>query len=303
VSAHPHDSASASQARPLLFFGVGTGRSGTMAIVNVLAAEPGVTCTHEGKFRHAEVAGQQVLPFLTLENRLAYERPHEAAEMFARTRGNLYEIARERGGTHFGDIAYNYAPFLAPIAARYPETKLIVFFRNGIEFVRSAAQASGVDPAPVGWPPREKPLSAVERFIELGRLAPRQDDPLAPRWESFDHVARNAWLWSETNRLILDGIASRPPGSTFVIRYEQFFADPVSGYAELRKFLDLVAEPLPRVLDILRLPINRRADKAIGPYESWSRTQRDRFRELAGPMMRRLHYSFDDEIPEREGVQ
>jgi hypothetical protein len=274
-----------------LFFGVGTGRSGTMAIANALAAETGVTCVHEGKFRHGETAGEQVLPFLTLENRLAYEQPAEAAAIFARTRGDLAVVAARFGGTHFGDIAYNYAPFLDAIAHRYPEAKLLVFVRDGCEFVRSAARADGVDPAPVGWPPRDKPLSPVERYVALGRLAPRAHDPLAPRWESMDHVARNAWLWAETNKLIFDAVERRRPDSTFVIRYETFFADTARHYAALREFLGVRALPAQRSTDMLRTPINRRADKALGPFQTWSRADRNVFRELTGAMMGRLGYT------------
>jgi hypothetical protein len=267
-----------------------------MAFANALNSELGVVCTHEGKFRHGESPGEQVLPFLTLENRLAYERPTEAAALFDRGRGNLRDLARARGCTHFGDLAYNYAPFVLRIGAHYPAARLLVFVRSGIEFVRSAAQESGVDPAPVGWPPREKPLTAVERFIEFGRLAPRQHDPMAVRWRSFDYVARNAWLWAETNRLIFDAIASRPPGSTLIIRHESFAADPVKEYTLARRLLGLRDELPSRTRDILRTPINRRWAKALGPYASWTTERRTLFDELAGAMMQRLGYS-NDEAP------
>ncbi len=40
-----------------LFFGVGTGRCGTMTMANLLNAETGVVALHEGQFRHEEQAG------------------------------------------------------------------------------------------------------------------------------------------------------------------------------------------------------------------------------------------------------
>lgn len=276
---------------PQLFFGVGTGRAGTMALSNILASEPGVTCLHEGKLRHGEVAGKQFLPFLTLENRLAYENPDEAPVFFERTRASLAQIARDAGGTHFGDIAYNYTPFLGPLGRTYPAAKLIVFVRSGIDFVRSATQRSGEDVSPVGWPPLDKSLSRVERFVGLGRFAPRQQDPLSARWPTLDHVARNAWLWAETNRLIFDGISLRPPGTTFVLRYEEFFADPLSAYPKLRQFLEIHAPLSPSTIDLLRTPVNVRTQKILGSFVTWTSIEQEQFREFAGPMMDRLGYS------------
>ncbi len=274
-----------------LFFGVGTGRCGTMTLANALSAEVGVTCTHEGKLRDYETPRDQLLPFMTLENRLAYERPEDAEDLWTRARGDFAAVAARLDGTHFGDIAYNYAPFVAQIGAHLPEARLLVFFRNGIDFVRSATQAVGEDSAPVGWPPLGKALSAVERYVGLGRLAPRGNDILAPRWGLLDHVARNAWLWAETNRLILDGVAGRPPETTLVVRYEDFFSNPIASYRSLREFLGIRGEPTSQALERLSRPINRRADKIIGPHASWTEEQRSAFRDLAGPTMQRLGYA------------
>ena len=277
---------------PRLFVGVGSGRCGTMAIANALAAEPGVICTHEGKLRHGETPGAQLLRFMTLDNRLAYETPAAADEIFARVRGEFTRVAAESGAAWFGDIAYNYAPFLDALTRQLPQARLFVLVRNGVDFVRSAAQAVGEDPTPVGWAPRGKPLSPVERYVELGRLAPRAQDPLAARWESLDHVARNAWLWAETNRLIFDAVAHRAAGMTLVLRFEDFFRDPAAAYPALRSFVGL-PEPAPAAaLATFRRPINSR-EARLGPYAEWTPSQRAAFDEFAGPMMLRLAYRPD----------
>lgn len=90
---------------PRLFFGASTGRTATMAFANALNSEPDTTCLHEGKFRHEETSGEQVLSFLTLENRLAYETPNAAHEIVAAKRGNTLQIAEQRGDRFFGDVA------------------------------------------------------------------------------------------------------------------------------------------------------------------------------------------------------
>jgi hypothetical protein len=273
-----------------LFFGVGAGRCGTMAIANALAAERGVWCTHEGKRRHAEAVGEQLLPFLTLENRIAYEWPDRAEAIFRRLRGGMVRMAAD-AGVRLGDIAYNYAPFLPAMHRVFPDARLVVLVRSGVDFVRSATQASGEDATPVGWPPAGKSLSAVERFVELGRLAPRTTDPLSARWASLDHLERNAWLWAETNRIIFEAIADRPAGSTWLLRYEDFFRHPATAYRELRHFLGLAGEAAPEALATFERPINRRADKVLGDIASWDARQRAAFDEFAGAMMRRLGYA------------
>jgi hypothetical protein len=277
---------------PAVFFGVGAGRCGTMALANALCAEPAVTCTHEGKRRDYERSGEQLLPFLTLQNRIAYEYRNRACELFARARAQLPRIGAAHGASFIGDIAYNYAPFIGAIGVQFPDAKLIAIFRNGVDFVRTATQTSGVDETPVGWAPAGKDLSAVEKFVALGRLAPQAGSELAARWEDMDHFARNAWLWAETNRLILDGIALRPPGTTCVLRFESFFADPPAGFAAVRRFLGLPGDASPAALERLARPINRREQKVVGTPDTWTAAQRDCFAELAGPVMHQLEYPF-----------
>ena len=261
-----------------------------MAIANALANEPGVVCTHEGQIRRRESRGEQLLRFLTLENRLAYEDPKNADEIFRRVRSDFRDVAVRTGARHFGDIAYNYAPFVRSIFSQFPDSKLIVFVRSGIDFVRTATRLSGEDQTPVGWAPNAKNLSAVERFVSLGRLAPRASDPLSGRWEQFDHLARNAWLWAETNRIIQDAITAFPASNVFEIRYEEFFRDVRASYPRLRSFLGLGGSIPDAVNDLLERPINVRTEKVIGEFWTWEDSQRKIFVELAGSMMDRLGY-------------
>lgn len=268
------------------FFITGTGRCGTMALANALNAETGVTCTHEGKFRYGDRPGEQVLPFLTLQNRLAYERPGDAGALFDEARASLPVVAARFGGTHFGDAAYNYVPFLPAISRRFPTARIVVIVRNGLEFVRSATVRAGIDVTPVGWAPPDKALSPVERFVALGRLAPRTGDPLAARWDDMGAVARNAWLWAESNRVLLDSLAAVPDSYALLIRFERFFASPLDGYTALREFLGIDG-PLPsEARAVFERPINRRVDPAELTDEELAE-----FDHFAGPMMARLGYT------------
>lgn len=273
-----------------LFFGVSSGRTGTMMIANALNAEPEVTCLHEGKFRHLEASGDSVLPYLTLENRLAYENPAVARDLFAQQRGRLEAWPVRFGRPWFGDIAYYYAPFLGAIRDAYPDASLVVLFRHPVAFMASAAAVHGPDPAPLGWPPDGRELTPVERFVGLGRLQPRAGSPEATAWPRWSYLVRNAWLWAETNRMILDFLDSGPTPRRFVRRFEDFFADPVTSYGHLREFLGLPGQLPQPVARLFERPVNRRPRPAANVLEQLTAEERETVHGLLAPVMIRLEY-------------
>ena len=266
-----------------------------MALANILNSEAGVTCLHEAKFRAKEVAGEKLLPFLTLQNGQAYSAPEQSKTLLSRFRSNMPEIADARGGRLFGDIAYYYAPFIGHIPSLFPDAKIVVLIRNGTDFVRSATTLAGDDETPVGWPPRAKPLTDVEQFVALGRWRPRVGDPWYDAWDAeFDHFERNAWLWAETNRVIVRAIESVPPEQLLVLRFEDFFRSLPETYPALRAFLGLEGK-VPEVTSRLLLAraINHRSAHAVGPVSAWTAAMKTRFWTIAGDVMQELGYSID----------
>ncbi len=274
----------------MIFFGVGTGRCGTMTLANLLNAEENVVCLHEGKLRHGETSGDQWIPMLTLQNLRAYHHPNEAENLLTKTRSQLSSLLSEHKLTALGDIAYNYAPFVAVIPRLFPAAKLLVVCRDGRDFVRSAYALSKPDPAPVGWSDTAA-TTKVERFIELGRLRPSTSHPLHDTWSGLSPLEKNAWLWAETNRLILEGLDAWSESRTLVLRFEEFFSDPARHYETVRRFLGL-GGPVPKaVLSILERPINARPVRVLAPWTEWdAKTQRG-FDDFAGDMMQRLGYA------------
>lgn len=274
-----------------LFFGAGAGRCGTMAIANLLNTEAGVTCLHEGKIRTHERAGEKLLPFLTLQNAIAYTCPEQAADLLEAFRSKMPNLAEERQCL-LGDVAYNYVPFLKHIPTMYPEARIFVVFRNGTDFVRSATVLSGEDETPIGWPPRDKPLSEVERFVSLGRWRPKAGDPWEIAWDlEFDHFERNAWLWAETNREILAAIKTIPERNLMVIHFEKFFPRLSGAYSELRSFLGIDTDVSDTTRGLLEgRAINHRESTAIGSVDTWSHSMKERFMLIAGDVMVELGY-------------
>lgn len=275
------------------FFGASTGRTGTMHLANVLNAEAGCTCVHEGKFRYRESSGEQQLPFLTLENRLAYEHPEQAAAIIEDKRALLDEV-NVPGLTHFGDIAYNYCPFIGAVAERFPASRILAIVRDGRSFVRSATVLQGEDRAPVGWPPVDKPLTSLERYISMGRLQPRQNSPEAELWREWSAIEKNVWLWAETNRILFDALDRLDAMRYLVVRFEDFVSDPLQVYNRIRSFLGFRSELAESVRQVLLSPvINARGANRLPDYDDWLPGHRAHFNRYAGAVMQRLGYAYE----------
>jgi len=276
-----------------LFFGASTGRTATMHLANCLNAEEHCTCVHEGKFRHREASGEQLLPFLTLENRLAYEHPEKAQDIIDAKRAILDTLDLQ-GITHFGDIAYNNSPFLVPLATRFPQARFVVIIRDGRTFVRSATVLEGEDETPVGWPPNDKETTRLEDYISLGRLQPRKNSGLQSEWAGWDAFEKNVWLWAETNSLIFDALENIPEERWLLVRFEDFVADPLGEYTRIRNFLGFpggLAEATKAVL--LSPVVNASRTYSIPAYDGWSAEQKAHFNRYAGVVMERLGYSYE----------
>lgn len=273
-----------------LFFGVGGGRCGTMSLANYLNNEPGTLCLHEGKIRQRTTSGDQLLPYLTLQNFKAYKDPDTASALLRSTRADMPEIGIQNGATLIGDIAYFYAPFVRALYELFPHSKLIVMVRDGRQFVRSVYTDEVPDPTPVGWPDARR-LLGVERFIALGRLRPVEGSALHADWSKLSGIQKNAWLWNETYRLIFDALEVWPPDQVRILKFEEFFADLATSYQALRRFLGFKTDIPAAVQDLMAERINERRHYLLPPVTDWSDRQSAEFLEFAGPMMDRLGYT------------
>jgi hypothetical protein len=276
-----------------LFFGASTGRTATMHLANSLNAESGCTCVHEGKFRHRESSGEQLLPFLTLENRVAYENPEKAQEIINSKRAMIDQLNLD-DVSHFGDIAYNNSPFLVSLSVRFPKAKFIIIVRDGRSFVRSATVLEGEDETPVGWPPAEKITTSLEEYISLGRLQPRRGSSLEEPWRTWGAFEKNVWLWAETNTMILDALSVMPPDRWLMVKFEDFVSDRMQVYSKIRKFLAFDQALSDEARDVLMSPVvNSSRSYSLPAYDDWSDFQRGHFHHYAGPVMDRLGYVYE----------
>lgn len=274
-------------------FGVGAGRCGTMLLANLLNSEQGMLCVHEGKIRAGNEPQRQWLPFLTLENYMCYAKPEIAQKVFYDRRKVISEIIREQRLSAFADIAYNYAPFVRVMPAVFENAKLIILARDGRDFVRSVYTSDRPDPLPVGWLDSAVELTNLEKYVALGRLRPLADSDTYDRWRDMSPIQKNAWLWSETYRLILDGLTDWKKSNVLMVYAEDFFFDTKSTYSRIREFLSIQGELPEKTKELLSARVNRRSSNnsyVLPHYSQWSVDILDQFWSEAQPMMQRLGY-------------
>ena len=240
-----------------------------MLLANAFNAEESSLVLHEGKVRKFENSHEQYLPFLTLQNRQAYENPSRSDELFSEFRNKKIIEQAKADYNFFGDIAYNYSPFVKSISKFFPEAKLVFLYRDCKEFVLSSASVRGDDRAPVGWPPLEKPLTRIEKFISLGRLQPKKDSEYFHIWDKWDHLEKNIWLWNETNSLILEQL-KEIKNDVFYLSYEEFIKDIPENYKKLREFIGYKGKINSKIQSLLEKKINRRNHSEREKVSSWS---------------------------------
>jgi len=263
-----------------------------MFLSNLINMEAKSLCLHEGYVRHLETKGSQILPPMILQNHHAYQSKAESKVIFQRMRGQMVEQRDSLNLRLFGDVGYYYIPFLHIIPKVFPQSRAIVMFRHGQDFVRSACVNAHPDPLPIGWPEKDAQLTPIERFIGLGRLRPLASDAVAGQWPRLSSFERNCWLWAESNRLILDAIRHWSRHSILFVRFEELIADPVLEYRRIREFLGAEGRLPKEIKRILSRPINRRplASYALPPPRDWSLPQVKIFANMAGETMEALGY-------------
>lgn len=275
----------------MLFFGASAGRSGTMLLANLLNSERHVTCVHEGKFRLGEESGDQILPFLTLENRHGYEYPETRSKIIETKRPvDVVNDLHEKHG-FLGDIAYNNSVFVKALADQFPDAKFLISIRDGRDFVRSATVLEGEDLTPVGWGPKDKALTPMERYISLGRLQPREGSTAKKDWPEWDCFEQNCWLWNETNALIFSALEMLPKDRCHVIRLEDFKTDGIQTYKGIREFLNVPGEMSESTEKLLVFPqINVKSTKDLPHHSSWTDEMENVFWTRCAPMMEKFNY-------------
>jgi len=215
-----------------------TGRTATNFVADVLSQNPKLISCHEG-YKYCNGAKTQFLPLINLENRALYQRQDgEAILNNKRDNATLQKFFDE--DKILIDVAYYNAMAADPILSMNPNSKFVGIIRDCRSFVKSSTVLTGEDPLPVGWPPKEKSLTAREKFISAGRIKPGKSDKYFETWNDFSTIQKNIWLWKETNLRIL-ACKDKYPGRVLILSFDLLTDDRVKFINSITNFFDLEA--------------------------------------------------------------
>jgi hypothetical protein len=212
----------------------------------------------------------------------------EACSALSQTHGEAIHYCER---AHWCDSSNKLSWLIPDLAALFPHAKFVHLVRDGRKvagsFFRKLAdecyddrstailRAHVEDPAQVPAPPPEK---------KYWWPLPRQGDPIAERFSSFNQFERIAWHWAEINRVILQDLVAVPHENSLFVRLEDLRQRP-EAVRGLFDFLDLAFRDAYPAMFARPHNVNRPEDKLLDERE------RESFDRIAGAMMDRLGYS------------
>ena len=159
--------------------------------------------------------------------------------------------------------------------------------RDGRDWVRS--KVNWGEMYGKGWPRR-----LIAHNWPRGDQFP--DDPLASNWSSLGRFEKCCWAWTKFNGFAIDLLEANPEARLF------YFEDIFRSEGRLKNMIGLLEHilshtgiPMPQREKILEWQSRRvhSSRKVFPAWPEWSRTQKATFREICGPLMKRLGYDTD----------
>ncbi len=260
IKRQAHEYLSAHQGN--LFFVLGSGRSGTQLIADLMNASGHAVVFHEPNFR-SDVATMDEFR-RNPQGAVNYWREFRSVEVFKRWKS-------AGGAALYGEVNGTIRYHAPAIKELFPAAQLFLICRDGRGVVRSI----------MGWPQFYGPGSQGAYA-----LAPLDGDPYREKWSGMSRFEKVCWSWRETNEFVMQNIESS--------RWLQIekLADDFDYFSE--RFARRLGIDYPR--ELWREHTSRKSRNASQEYgfpawENWSREQRDAFARICGDTMTKLGYS------------
>ncbi len=244
-----------------LLFVMGSGRSGTQLISDLLDASGKAIVFHEPNF-HEDVGTMDILRRDPVQA-LRYWQEFRSVELYRRWKNAPVVMMY---GEVNGTIRYQ----VQAIRQLFPEARMVLMTRDGRGVVRSV----------IGWPqfygPRSKGAFALE---------PLPGDPFEVEWPEMSRFEKICWGWQDTYELLMRHI---PP--THWLTLEQSTSD--FDYFD-RQFTQNVGLSISRELWKQHTTSkSRNSTKVYGfpSWEEWTAKQQEAFIRICGPTMNKLGY-------------
>lgn len=243
-----------------LFFILGTGRSGTQLISDLLNSTEKALVFHEPNFRE-DVATLDILR-REGDRAIQYWREFRSTEIYRRWSKTNKQLYGEVNGT----IRYQ----VPAIQHFYPKAKLLLLSRDGRGVVRSV----------MGWP-----QFYGEDSKGAYALTPLYGDPYFESWPSMSRFERVCWAWRETNEY-LSGLIPEDGWIQLeqIIKEYDYFSEKIFANVGLtvphEKWNEVVSKKSPNASRSYDFP----------DWKDWTSEQKASFQKICGETMVKLGY-------------
>jgi len=234
------------ESHPCVFV-LSTGRVGTQTLAALCSLAPNVFAYHEPQ------------PLLYRLSRCAYDWHEDTTakivlkDAFLSMRQDLIQrsLSYKRGYVETSP----QVTFLAPaILEAIPDVRFIHLVRDPHDVVRSGMRRKWYE----------------GHAADINRITPRSDNPYQKDWANMSAFRKNVWLWTETNRWILNFTTKIPKEQTILIHSEDIFNGNIQA---LDNIFHLLNSPLPsqkRIKKIIGKTLNAQKEGYFPKASKWS---------------------------------
>ena len=248
-------------------FVLSTGRVGTQTLAALFDVAPNIIAHHEPQ---PELFGLSKLSYKHSDNKLMDEVLGEA---FLTARRELldYSLACRKGYVETGP----QATFLAPVIFEtLSNVRFIHMVREPQSVIISGMRRKWYDGHP----------------YDNTRIVPRPESPMSREWNALDAFKKNVWLWTETNRWILDFLSRLPDNHKLLVHAEDVFAGDEDTMGKLFTLIGASPPSKRKILRVLGKKLNVQKRGAFPEPHTWSEAMHSDLRTMAGKTAKDLGY-------------
>ncbi len=246
-------------------FVLSTGRVGTMSLARLLKLANNIYATHEP------------YPKLYKLSKACYQVSNELSELsesvFWSVREDIIKKSLNMGRGYIETSPQG--TFLAPIILRsIPSVRFIHLIRHPADVVTSGMRRN--------W--------YGGHHADSTRITPATDSKFHYSWSESSQFEKNAWLWMETNRWILEFLSSVPDRQKITIRAESLYSISID---EINKVFKFVGADMPlkkSILKVMSKKYNQQTKGSHPRFKDWSPREIEQLRRISGELASSLGY-------------
>ncbi|WP_297813277.1 sulfotransferase [uncultured Methylophaga sp.] len=248
-----------------IVFVLSTGRVGSMTFARLLNLSPDVLVKHE--------PSPKLFRLSKANYQCTFEDSEFSESIFWTVREDLINQAFNSGKGYVETSPQ--ATFFAPVIKKtIPSVKFIHLVRHPADIVTSGMRRNWYGGHP----------------SDNTRITPRSTDKYWHDWSSMNQLGKNAWLWSETNRWIMDFLKAVPDNQQITIRAEDLYNQKSDVIADVFDFVSAGAPSQKRVNKVLSKKHNKQTRGDFPPFKNWTPEMKEQLRIISGEQAKALGY-------------